>query len=228
MDPKANSAAPRLVLRYRPAQRLVHWIGVATFLSLLVSGCALIVPPAWFVAAGPATRWIHRAGAVVFLALPVAYAVAMPRRAWELLVECLSYSHDDRAWLRALPGYLLGRTRGLPPQGRLNAGQKLHHLGTFAMFVTVSGSGLLLWLAKGHLGPTGLALAASVHDLSMLGLVVLLAGHVYFTFLYGAFSGMRTGWVREEYARMEHGRWLESLPPEAFRGPGARSERRSG
>lgn len=33
---------------------------------------------------------------------------------------------------------------------------------------------------------------------------------------------MRTGFVTEQYARMEHRRWLETLPAEAFAGgPGA-------
>jgi cytochrome b subunit of formate dehydrogenase len=50
----------------------------------------------------------------------------------------------------------------------------------------------------------------------MLGLSLLLIGHVYFTFLYEAFSAMGTGFVTEEYAGMEHRRWLETLPPEAF------------
>jgi hypothetical protein len=29
---------------------------------------------------------------------------------------------------------------------------------------------------------------------------------------------MRTGFVSEQYARMEHLKWLETLPPEAFAG----------
>ena len=46
---------------------------------------------------------------------------------------------------------------------------------------------------KGRLGADGLAITAMVHDLSMLGLSVLMIGHVYFTFLYDALSAMRTG-----------------------------------
>jgi formate dehydrogenase subunit gamma len=115
-----------------------------------------------------------------------------------------------------MPAYVLGRTQGLPPQGRLNPGQRLHHAGTFLMFLTVSASGFVLWLGSGRLGSHGLAAAAMLHDLSVLGLTVLLIGHVYFTFLYDAFSAMGTGVVSEDYARMEHRRWLETLPPEAF------------
>jgi len=54
------------------------------------------------------------------------------------------------------------------------------------------------------------------HDLSMLGLSVLMIGHVYFTFLYDALSAMRTGFISEQYARMEHLKWFETLPPEVF------------
>ena len=36
------SDSMRLVHRYMPTQRLVHWIGVLTFVTLLFSGIALI------------------------------------------------------------------------------------------------------------------------------------------------------------------------------------------
>jgi formate dehydrogenase subunit gamma len=211
-----SDASPRLVRRYEPAQRIIHWIGVASFLTLLLSGLVLLWPPLSFLAAGGWSRLLHRVAVVPFVALPFAYAAFLPREAKHLIVESLTYTRDDWRWLTRLPAYLLGRTRGLPPQGRLNAGQKLHHAGTFAMFVTISVSGFVLWLGSGRLGPDGLAVAAMVHDVSMLGLSVLLVGHVYFTLLYDALSAMRTGYVTETYARLEHGAWLQELPPEAF------------
>jgi formate dehydrogenase subunit gamma len=211
-----SSESPRLVKRYLRAQRFIHWIGVASFLALLSSGLALLFPPLSFLAAGGLSRLVHRIAVVPFVVLPIVYALLLPRQTKELLTESLTYTREDWEWLKRLPAYLLGRTRGLPPQGRLNAGQKLHHGGTFLMFVTVSVSGFVLWFGKGRLGPDGLALAAMVHDLSMLGLSVLMIGHVYFTFLYDALSAMRTGFVTEQYARMEHLKWLETLPPETF------------
>ncbi len=211
-----SSESPRLVLRYLPAQRVIHWVGVASFLTLLLSGVALLFPPLSFLAAGGLSRLIHRIAVIPFVALPFAYALLLPSQAKELLIASFRYTREDREWLKCMPAYLMGRTRGLPPQGRLNAGQKLHHASTFLMFVTVSVSGFVLWFGKGHLGPNGLASTAMVHDLSMLGLSVLLIGHVYFTFLYEALPAMRTGFVTEEYARMEHRKWLETLPPEAF------------
>jgi formate dehydrogenase subunit gamma len=216
-----TSHSPRLIQRYLPAQRWIHWIGVLSFFTLLVSGIALLVPPLAFLAAGGLSRLIHRIAALPFVALPVVYAILLPRATRELILESFTYTRDDWEWFKRMPAYVLGSTRGLPPQGRLNPGQRLHHASTFLMFAAVSASGVVLWLGSGRLGPQGLALAAMVHDLSMLGLSVLMIGHVYFTFLYGALPAMRTGFVTEEYARMEHRGWLESLPSEALAVPPA-------
>jgi formate dehydrogenase subunit gamma len=41
-------------------------------------------------------------------------------------------------------------------------------------------------------------------------------GHLYFTLVYDAFSSMLTGFVTEEYAKMEHPKWLEELPENEF------------
>ncbi len=211
-----SSESPRLVRRYLLTQRLIHWIGTALFLTLLCSGIVLLFPSLSFLAAGGLSRLIHQIAAVPFVVLPIVYAVLLPKQTKELLIESFTFTRRDCEWLTYMPAYILGRTHGLPPQGRLNAGEKLHHASTFLMFVTVSVSGFVLWLGKGRLGANGLACAAIVHDLSMLGLLLFMIGHIYFTFLYDAFSAMRTGFVTEEYARMEHLLWLEILSPEAF------------
>jgi formate dehydrogenase subunit gamma len=211
-----SSESCRLVQRYLPAQRFIHWIGVASYLVLLFTGVALLFPPLSFLAAGGASRLVHRIAAILFVLLPILYAILLPGQTKELLSESLTYAREDWEWFKYMPAYLVGRTQGLPPQGRLNAGQKQHHAGTILMFVTVSASGFILWFGKGRLGGNGLAGAAMVHDLSMLGLSVLMIGHVYFTFLYDALSAMLTGFVTEEYARTEHRRWVETLPSEAF------------
>jgi formate dehydrogenase subunit gamma len=211
-----RSESPRLVQRYLPAQRFIHWIGVGSFLALLFSGIALLFPPLSFLAAGGHSRLIHQVAVIPFVVLPFVYAILLPKQTKELLIESFAITRDDWEWFTHMPAYMLGRTHGLPPQGRLNAGQKLHHASTFLMFVTVSASGFVLWFGKGRLGANGLACTAILHDLSMLGLSVLLIGHVYFTFLYDAFSAMRTGFVTEEYARMEHAKWLATMPPAPY------------
>lgn len=213
-----TSSSSGQVRRYLPAQRVIHWVGVGSFLLLLASGLALLFPPLSFLAAGGFSRLLHRVAVLPFVLLPVAYAGLLPKQAKELLRKSFTCTRDDWEWFKRMPAYVAGRAKGLPPQGRLNAGQKLHHASTFVMFVTVAVSGFVLWFGVGRLGPDGHAVAAMVHDLSVLGLSVLMIGHVYFTFLYEALSGMVTGFVTEQYARMEHLRWFETLSAPATAG----------
>ena len=211
-----TNESTRLVKRYLPTQRLVHWLGVLTFLTLLFSGIILIASPLAALAAGGTTRLIHRIAVVPFMLLPILYFVLNRKQAIDLLKESFTYTRDDIEWFKHMPAYFLGRTKGLPPQGRINAGEKIHHAATFMMFNFVAASGFVLWFGKGQLGADVLAITAMIHDLSMLGLTVLMVGHLYFTFVYDALSGMLQGYVTEEYARMEHPKWLEELPENAF------------
>ena len=205
-----------LVKRYQSTQRLIHWLGVPTFLTLLISGVVLIASPLAPLAAGGITRQIHRIAVVPFMLLPILYVVLNPKQAMELLKESFTYTRDDIAWFKHMPAYFLGRTKGLPPQGRINAGQKLHHAATFMMFNFIAWSGFVLWFGKGQLGYDVLAITAMIHDLSMLGLTVLMIGHLYFTLVYDALSGMLRGYVTKEYAEMEHPKWVEELPENQF------------
>jgi len=210
------SESIRLVRRYCTTQRIVHWLGVVTFLTLLGSGIVLIASPLAPLAAGGITRLIHRIAVLPFMVLPILYLVCNPKQAIDLVKESFTYTRDDVEWFKHMPAYFLGCTKGLPPQGRINAGQKIHHAATFLMFTTVAASGFVLWFGKGQLGYDGLAITAMIHDLSMLGLTVLMVGHLYFTLVYDALSGMVRGYVTEEYAQMEHAKWLEELPENAF------------
>ena len=210
------SESVRFVKRYLPTQRLIHWIGVPTFLVLLLSGVILIASPLAPLAAGGNSRMIHRIAVVPFMLLPILYAVLNRKEAIELLKESFTYTRDDIEWFKHMPAYFLGRTKGLPPQGRINAGQKIHHASTFMMFNFIAASGFVLWFGKGQLGADILSYAGMIHDLSMLGLTVLMIGHLYFTLVYDALSGMLRGYVSEEYAKMEHPKWIEELPENAF------------
>jgi formate dehydrogenase subunit gamma len=199
------------ILRYQLSQRLIHWFGVVSFMLLLVTGLILEFSPLSFMAAGGTTRTLHRIGAVLYILWPIAYALLKPRQFVEVVKESLTYGRDEIEWFKHMPLYFTGRACMMPPQGRVNAGQKIHHLGVGIASITIVASGLILWIGKGELGPNGLAATAILHDLSMLVLTILFVGHSYFTFLYGALPAMISGYVTEEYARLEHSKWLASL-----------------
>jgi formate dehydrogenase subunit gamma len=199
------------VLRYRRNQRIVHAMLASSFVLLLLTGIFIVWPPASFLAAGGYTRILHRIAAVVFMAVPVAYLIMDRRGAIELVVESFHYDRDDFRWLRQMYRYAAGHTREMPPQGRLNAGQKIHHAAVIVISAGVVGSGLILWWFKSSLGAGMLAWTAMIHDVSMLALTLLLIGHLFFTFTYDALSGMTSGYVPEEEARLEHAKWVDSL-----------------
>lgn len=202
------------ILRYRLSQRLIHWFGVVGFILLLVTGLILELSPLSFLAAGGVSRTLHRIGAVIYILWPVAYVLINTRQFMEVIRDSLTYGRDELEWFKHVPLYFSGRACMMPPQGRVNAGQKIHHLGVGIASITIVVSGFILWFGKGSLGENGLATTAIVHDISMLVLTILFVGHSYFTFLYGALPAMISGYVTEEYARLEHSKWLASLQRE--------------
>lgn len=212
---------PGEILRYRRRQRMVHALLASSFLLLLLTGLLLLWGPASGLAAGGNSRWIHRVAAVGFMAVPLAYVIADRTGAKELLIDSFRYDRDDVRWLRQMWCYARGHCKDMPPQGRLNAGQKLHHATVILVSATVVASGFALWFWKEPLGASGTAWAAIVHDASMLVLTLLLVGHLYFTFVYKALSSMTTGYVPETEARLEHPKWVEELEHAGAASPGS-------
>lgn len=203
-----------VILRYRTKQRIVHALLATSFVVLLATGLVLLWDPLGWIAAGGTSRLLHRIGAVVFLAVPAAYLVLDPKGARELVYDSFRYDKDDIAWFRYMYRYFLGHAAEMPPQGRLNAGQKLHHAAVIIVSATVVLSGLLLWFAKPLMTDSAFSWVVVAHDLSMLLLTLFLIGHLYFTYVYKAISGMTTGWVEEVDARLEHPKWVEELEAE--------------
>jgi formate dehydrogenase subunit gamma len=199
------------VLRYSIGPRIIHAVLASSFLILLITGMVLFVPALSGWAAGGGSRWLHRVGAVMFMLIPVLYLIFDRPAAKHLLVDSFRYDKDDMRWLSQIYRYFMGYAKDMPPQGRLNAGQKLHHASVVIFSAAIVVSGLILWFAKGDMGPEGLAITAMVHDVSMLALTVLLVGHLYFTFVYKALQGMVSGYIPEEEAMIEHPKWVEEL-----------------
>jgi formate dehydrogenase subunit gamma len=149
------------------------------------------------------------------MSVPFLYVILDREGAKGVLIESFKYDRDDVAWFRYMYRYALGRTAEMPPQGRLNAGQKLHHSAVIVFSAVIVVSGLALWWFKSSLDPTMLSWAAIIHDLSMLALTLLLVGHVFFTYVYTAWSSMGTGYVSKEDMELEHSKWVDELEHKA-------------
>ena len=207
------SASMKLVPRFRLAQRVSHWVFVAAFFVLLFSGLALFVPAVSEWTASAAGRLVHRVAAVVLMLAPILYWITDGKGLGELLRDSFTYDKDDRKWFNHFIPYTFGKAKNLPPQGRINAGEKLHNAAIILGFLVIAITGLMLWFWDGMTAPMRLT-TLMVHDVSMVVLAVLTVGHVFFVFVYGAFSGMWSGSVTELYARVEHPKWLAQMQAE--------------
>jgi formate dehydrogenase subunit gamma len=207
------SASMKLVPRFRLAQRVSHWIFVAAFFVLLFSGLALFVPAVSEWTASAFGRTVHRVAAVVLMLAPLIYLITDRKGLGQLVRDSFTYDKDDRTWFKHFIPYTFGKAKNLPPQGRINAGEKLHNALIILGFLVISITGLMLWFWDGMNAPLRLT-TLMVHDVAMLALAVLTIGHVFFVFVYGAFSGMWSGSVTELYARVEHPKWLAQMKAE--------------
>lgn len=202
-----------MVLRFRLGQRVIHWLTVFSGLMLFIS-LFLVLPALSGAAAAGISSTIHRVFAAVLLLVPVLYLIIDPGGLVNLVRHSVRFDRDDLRWLLGNLSYFFGRSRHLPPQGRYNAAQKIHHLGVICCFLALAASGLVMWLGKGVLGAAPFLFMVTVHNLAVWALAVLTIGHVYFVLLYGALGGMLGGFVSARYVRFEHRKWWEELQRE--------------
>ncbi len=210
----------RLVPRFSKPRRVFHWLFALSFFILLFSGLVLFIPSTSKWAVGGWSRTLHRIGAVMFLIVPFLYMIFDWKDFKELMKICFSpWTKEEIGFFKHFIGYVFGKPGDIPPQGHVNAGQKLHHLLTVIFYILISASGLALWIGKPHFGQSVsynnfFLICILVHVASMLILTLLTLGHIYFSILYGGLPGMIDGYVTEEYAAMEHPLWLEEMKRE--------------
>jgi formate dehydrogenase subunit gamma len=192
------------VKRFSRTERSVHWIHASVFFVLLGTGLVLYVPNlSTLVARRPLIKDVHSYAAIAWLVLLTSVVVLGDRRGLRRTLRELNlFDDDDRLWLRRKPG----------PQGRFNAGQKVHAalVAGFAFLFAVSG--FLLWLGERD---TRFRWASTIllHDGLMYVSLILLMGHLYLALIYPAtrhaLRGITVGSVRRDWALEHHRKWIE-------------------
>ena len=198
-------STPRLT-RFSRTERALHWVHASAFLVLFASGLCLYLPSlSELVGRRPLLKDIHVYTALVWLAALALVLLAGDRR--RLLAtarEIDRFDDDDLAWLR-------GKR---VPQGRFNAGQKINAIVTAALAVLFAITGFFLWYGERN-HAFRLENALLVHDWLMYVSFFLLLGHLYLALLHPttrhSLSGITRGWVREDWARRHHPKWVEEL-----------------
>jgi formate dehydrogenase subunit gamma len=198
-------STPRLT-RFSRTERALHWVHASAFLVLFASGLCLYLPSlSELVGRRPLLKDIHVYTALVWLAALALVLLAGDRR--RLLAtarEIDRFDDDDLAWLR-------GKR---VPQGRFNAGQKINAIVTAALAVLFAVTGFFLWYGERN-HAFRLENALLVHDWLMYVSFFLLLGHLYLALLHPttrhSLNGITRGWVREDWARRHHPKWVKEL-----------------
>jgi formate dehydrogenase subunit gamma len=194
--------ASRRLRRFTRTERLVHWVHATAFVILLATGLGLYLPSlAELVGRRPLLKTIHVYTAVAWLVALVLIVVLGDRASLRATAREIDlFDRDDRAWLK-------GRH---PPQGRLNAGQKVNAILTAVFAVMFALSGLFLWYGERD---TRFRFAQTIliHDWLMYISLFLFLGHLYLSLINPktrhSLNGITRGWVDEDWARAHHAKW---------------------
>ena len=207
---------PSEVEVYRRPTRILHWIHSGAFVTLLLTGLILFLPPLAPLAEDSWTRLIHRVGAVVFVVAPLIYIPINWRATWRGVSEAFTWGPEDLGWLKAAPAYyFLGDEAAMPPQGKMNSGQKLWWLMGIVFGVVFVITGLIMWAFKEAAPAALLQWMTFLHDVAFITTLPMLFVHIYLGVLHpmmrGSWDAMARGRVPAEYARAHHTKWYNEV-----------------
>ena len=211
--PGSQPPTEERLVRFVPAERLAHWAYAVFFLLSFVSGLLLWIPSTrtWLAGSRHVFAHLHGGMGALMIGVPLVLFLLVDRRRLAGDVREIDlWDGDDRAWFwRAMRGHTLLR-REMPPQGRLNAGQKANSIIVAAMAVGFAVTGSLL-LAGPRVPSWLVSRALLLHQVLAAAAIVLLAGHLLHVFStrHGRDSlrAMTRGTMSDMVARERHEKW---------------------
>jgi formate dehydrogenase subunit gamma len=203
----------RRIPRLARAERVSHWLYALFFLAALTSGLLMWIPETrvWMSGARHTVSEYHGLAGWLMVVLPVLLLLILNRRRLaEDIREVDLWDEDDRHWLwAALRGGTL-RSKEMPPQGRLNAGQKINTILVAAMAMGFALTGSLL-LARAQLPPWLVSRALWLHGFLAIAAMALFVGHLGHVVLtrhgWSYLRAMVYGSLDQETARQRHAKW---------------------
>ena len=210
---------PQEVEMYRKPTRILHWIHLVAFCLLFLTGLVLFIPQLGVLAQDSWTRVIHRIAAVVFVIAPLIYIPMNWKQTKAGIKLAFSWGVDDIGWLQAAPGYyFFGDEKAMPPQGRMNTGQKLWWLIVIVFGVVFVITGAIMWFAKTTAPAAVLQWMVFIHDVAFIVSGSMLFVHIYLGVIHPlmkeSWKAIYKGRVSTDYAKLHHEKWYK----EAARG----------
>lgn len=187
---------------------ITHWAMAGSFFVLALSGFAFVFhlrSVGGLFGGFQEMRLWHNVCGLVF-------TTSLLLTAFSYLPVALAITADDMKWLAALGGYFsAGAKKQLPPQDRINAGQKLYYLFVLIAGIIMAASGIAMWLHPAV--KIFVLLSFYAHNLAFDLLMITVPLHIYLSTLAnpGTLRIMLSGWVPIEWARRKHAKWVQTL-----------------
>jgi formate dehydrogenase gamma subunit len=209
-------AEPRSVTRFPVVDRIEHWVLVATFTTLAVTGLAqkyaalgISVALIRFLGGIENTRLIHHGAAVVLLLEAVYHIGTLTYRVFVLHTP-LTMLPGVRDVRLALQSFLfnLGLIKARPQQGRYTFEEKLEYWSVVWGTIVMALTGFMMWnpiattrLFSGEFIPAAKAAHGSE---AVLAVLAILVWHIYHVHVRHVNKSMFTGRLTEEEMADEH------------------------
>jgi formate dehydrogenase subunit gamma len=207
-----DSPTGRLIQRFPPYERLIHWLTAGTFLVLAATGLAMLfgkhvlVPVighslfGYLLVLG---KNVHNLIGPLFAAATLAMITIWARdNVWDNI---------DSLWIRQAGGLLNGEH---VPSGRFNFGEKTWFwIGVTILGLTVAATGFVLDFPNFGQGRADMQIANIIHAVTAITMLLLSLGHIYMGTIgvHGALDSMKTGYVDETWAREHHEQWYSDV-----------------
>jgi len=208
------------VERYRKPTRILHWVQASAFTILFLSGLIFFISPSGVLAQNNWLRIIHQVAAVIFIVAPLIYIPLNWKATSRGIKEAFIWGKEDLDWLNAATRcYYLCDEEAMPPQERLNTGQKAWWLLVIISWPIFIISGVIMWAFETDVPAVFLQSMVFIHDV-----VFIIIGSMFFVHIYmsighplahplrtGSWRAMTRGTVSVEYAKSHHGKWYQRI-----------------
>lgn len=206
------------IFRFSLTARYAHWIHAIAYAMLFFTGMLLFTDLFDFMApvfGGFArAQLIHRIFAVILVLPGIIFVVFDIKNFMGWMKECVTWTKDDKRALSTFIRELFGAKVQMPPQGYINAGQKINSILTVFVTGIIGASGLIIWFS-GFFGYQLARGAYVVHSSATVFMVAVVIMHIYLGALNpkskAAFPAMFTGYVDAEYVKRHHSKWYDEV-----------------
>jgi formate dehydrogenase subunit gamma len=159
---------------------------------------------------------LHRIAAGVFIAIPVVNYFLEPEKTANFIKETFKWGADDVKWATAAPGYYFGgREERMPPQDRLNAGQKIWQAVIIVTGVIFFVTGVVMWGFRFNIPVSAYQWVLFVHGIAFVIVFAFFLLHIYLGVFHPRFReslrSMLDGKVSPTYARTHYRKWFEKI-----------------